>query len=519
MKKIVWMLFAAAAWTGCGDDNGADAPVPEATLELSAERLTFDADGRIDDGSAAAVTVTSSGEWRLGGRQLWCVPSAVSGADGDEVTFTVEPNTSVETRTVTFTFMCGAVERQLQIVQHGDSELDLVGGDRQEFGPEGGDVSVKMLSSSETSFRFEPEVDWLRQVVDEGGSVRAVLPSYLYFTVDPNTSGRDRETCIVIANTEGDERRVTVRQERNLLLELLGEATFEVPVEGQQIDVRIRSNIKIAVASDEWITLQGEPDPTDDLIEQTLSFRIAAADVPFRTGQIRITSPVDETLSIEIAVVQGQRPQGVHFPDEVFRQLLIDNGYVTLISGDECQITEKGESATTLPSLYYKGIASMQGIEAFKNLVDLGPDGLMYNKVTELDLSGNPSFTTLYYSSTFSGKRSYLERNPIEKLILGDAPIKDGYVYLAYLYNSGIYAQSVTVSGTKVLTVDVSLTPSDQVKWLDVTGCPNVSRVVLNSYYLKTLYVTQEQKAAIDARRLVIADGNYPTSTLQIVVR
>ena len=138
MKKIVWMLFAAAAWTGCGDDNGADAPVPEATLELSAERLTFDADGRIDDGSATAVTVTSSGEWRLGGRQLWCVPSAVSGADGDEVTFTVEPNTSVETRTVTFTFMCGAVERQLQIVQHGDSELDLVGGDRQEFGPEGG---------------------------------------------------------------------------------------------------------------------------------------------------------------------------------------------------------------------------------------------------------------------------------------------------------------------------------------------------------------------------------------------
>lgn len=77
----------------------------------------------------------------------------------------------------------------------------------------------------------------------------------------------------------------------------------------------------------------------------------------------------------------------------------------------------------------------------------------------------------------------------------------------------------MTVSGTKVLTVDVSLTPSDQVKWLDVTGCPNVSRVVLNSYYLKTLYVTQEQKAAIDARRLVIADGNYPTSTLQIVVR
>lgn len=519
MKKIIWMLFAAAAWTGCGDDNATDTPVPEANLELSAETLLFDAEGAAADDAADRVTVSSSGDWRLGGRQLWCTPSAVSGANGDEVTFAVEPNASIESRTVTFTFMCGNVERQLTVVQQGTTELDLAYGDLEELGPEGGDISVKIFSSSRTSFRYEPEVDWLRQVVDEEAAVRAVLPSYLYFTVDPNTTGRDRETRILIANDEGDERTVTVRQERNHLLELLGEATFEVPVEGQQIDVRIRNNIEIAVASDDWIVLQGQPDPTDDLIEQTLSFRVEAADVPFRTGQIRITSPVDESLSIEISVVQGQRPQGVHFPDEVFRQLLIDNGYVTLISGDECQITEKGESATTFPSLYYKGIASMQGIEAFKNLVDLGPDGLMYNKVKELDLSGNPNFTKLYYTSSFSGKRSYLERNPIETLILGDAPIADGYVYLAYLYNSGIYAQSVTVSGTKVLTVEVSLTPSDQVKWLDVTGCPNVTRVVLNSYYLKTLYVTQEQKAAIDAKRLVIADGNYPTSTLQIVVR
>ena len=47
MKKIFWMFVAAMAWTGCSDDNGAEAPVPSDTLELSAETLAFDADGSV----------------------------------------------------------------------------------------------------------------------------------------------------------------------------------------------------------------------------------------------------------------------------------------------------------------------------------------------------------------------------------------------------------------------------------------------------------------------------------------
>ena len=47
MKKIFWMFVAAMAWTGCSDDNGAEAPVPSDTLELSAETLAFDADGGV----------------------------------------------------------------------------------------------------------------------------------------------------------------------------------------------------------------------------------------------------------------------------------------------------------------------------------------------------------------------------------------------------------------------------------------------------------------------------------------
>ena len=520
MKKIFWMLLAAVTWTGCGDDNGTDEPAVAASLSLSTETLLFDARGNVSGESTDRVTVTSSGDWRLGGRQVWCEPSAVEGADGAEVLFTVEPNETLEARSVTFTFMCGNREQHLTVMQQGSSVLDLESGDTAEIGPDGGDVRVKMWSSSQTSYRFEEEVDWVRPAVTPA-SKSSLQPSFLYFTVDPNTSGRDRSARLIITNTEGDELTATITQHKNLLLELMGESILTVPVEGQEIDVQLRSNVELNVASEEWIVLQNEPDHTGDLVEQTLNFRIEPTAEAFRNGTIRITSPEDESMLVEIFVNQGEKPQGVHFPDAAFRQILIDNGYVTLISGDECQITEKGQNATTLPSLYDKGITSLQGVEAFKNLVDLGADGIMTNSVKVLDLSGNPNFKKLYYTSSFSGKRSYLAENPIEQLILGDAPIENGYVFLAYLYNSsaGLYSQSVTVSGTKVLTVDISLTSYDQVKWLDVTGCPNITKVVLHSYYLGTLYVTQAQKEAIDAGTITIQDSNYPTSTLQILVR
>lgn len=514
------MLLAAVAWTGCGDDNGTGEPAAVASLSLSTGTLLFEADGQVSGESADRVTVASSGEWRLAGRQLWCEPSAVEGVDGDEVNFTVQPNESLEARSVTFTFMCGSREERLTVTQLGGSVLDLEGGGTLELGPEGGDVRVKMWSSSQTSCRFEEEVDWMHPAVT-AASRSELQPSFLYFTVDPNTTGRAREARLILSNAEGDERTAVITQHKNLVLELIGESTFAVPVKGQEIGFQLRSNVELAVESEEWIVLLSDPDHTGDLVEQTLNFRVEPTSEAFRNGTIRITSPEDESLLVEVFVNQGEKPQGVHFPDAAFRKILIDNGYVTLISGDECEITEKGQNATTLPSLYNKGIESLQGIEAFKNIVDLGAEGIMTNSVKVLDLSGNPNFKKLYYTSSSSGKRSYLDKNPIEQLILGDAPIENGYVFLANLYNfnAGLYSQSVTVSGTKVLTVDISLTSFDQVKWLDVTGCPNITTIVLHSYYLKTLYVTQEQKEAIDGGSITIQDSNYPTSTLQIIVR
>ena len=285
--------------------------------------------------------------------------------------------------------------------------------------------------------------------------------------------------------------------------------------------MNVRSNLTFrAEPSVTWITLQTQVIQSEELQEQELVFKVEATEEPFRSGFIRFVTD-DPSLSAEVSVVQGERPKGTEFPDEKFRQILVEAGYITVLDGTECLLTETGKVATQLPDLYKQGIVSLKGIEAFTNLTTLEPNGISENLIRELDLSGNTKLTTIAWKSMVSGWRSYLNRSPLEVLKLGDAPITEGRVVLSQLYCSSPYeaAESLTVSGNTVKIIEVTLDSYDRVQWLDITGCPAIQSVSLNSYYLKTLYVTAEQKNAIDAKRITITDSNYPTSQLKIEVR
>ncbi len=514
MKKILWMLVAVAAFAGCDDDGDATSPASAETLQLSAETLAFDADGAALSDGTNQVTVSSSARWRLGGRQQWCTPSAVEGNGGETVSFTVEPNPDQQMRKVRFTFMCGSEERYLTVTQEGGSVLDM-DCDSYELPAEGGEFRLRVESTGNTSCRFEEETPWIHRV-----ETRSAL-SFFYFTVDANTTGLTRDAKLFVTNTDGDEREVTIRQERNLLLEV-GETSFNVPVEGDEIRVTVRSNLPFrAEPSVDWITLQTPATPSEELQEQELVFKVEATEEPFRSGFIHFLTDAP-SLSAEVSVIQGERPKGTEFPDEKFRQILVDAGYITVLDGAECLLTETGKAATQLPDLYQKGIVSLKGIEAFTNLTTLEPNGISQNLIRELDLSGNTKLTTIAWESMISGWRSYLSGAPLEVLKLGDAPITEGRVVLSKLYCSSPYeaAESLTVSGNTVKIIEVTLDSYDRIQWLDITGCPAIQSVSLNSgYTLKTLYVTAEQKSAIDAKRITITDSNYPVSQLKIEVR
>lgn len=218
--------------------------------------------------------------------------------------------------------------------------------------------------------------------------------------------------------------------------------------------------------------------------------------------------------------MQGERPQGIEFPDAKFRDILVKAGYITVLDGTECLLTETGEAATQLPDLYQKGITSLKGIEAFKNLTTLAPNGIGKNPIQELDLSGNPKLTDITWYSSFSGWRSFISPAPLEVINIGDAPITEGRVIFEGLYCSPTYSASLTISGSTVKIIEFSASTSsyDRAEWLDITGCPNIQSITLDSYYIKTLYVTAEQKSAIDGGSIVITDRNY-YQNLKIEVR
>lgn len=133
------------------------------------------------------------------------------------------------------------------------------------------------------------------------------------------------------------------------------------------------------------------------------------------------------------------------------------------------------------------------------------------NPIQELDLSGNPKLTDITWYSSFSGWRSFISPAPLEVINIGDAPITEGRVVILSLSSAAPYyaaSTSLTLSGNSVKILDMSSLPStDKVEWVDVTGCPNIQSISVMSYYsLKTLYVTAEQKSAIDAGRIVVSD-------------
>lgn len=72
------------------------------------------------------VTVTSSEDWTMEGDFAWVVPSAASGKNGDKVVFSVNTNTTGQTRNASFTFKVNGAEAKFGIQQSaGEVEMAL----------------------------------------------------------------------------------------------------------------------------------------------------------------------------------------------------------------------------------------------------------------------------------------------------------------------------------------------------------------------------------------------------------
>ena len=88
------------------------------SIYVSPTKLTFSA----EDKTAKDVIVTSSDDWTLEVKDTWCTPSAVSGKNGDRVSFSVNSK-ALAFRETTAIFNCGNKTAEITVSQDGMDEI------------------------------------------------------------------------------------------------------------------------------------------------------------------------------------------------------------------------------------------------------------------------------------------------------------------------------------------------------------------------------------------------------------
>lgn len=481
LKKIMITLLAATILWSCSDDdestNGGNA-----TISLSTNIIQVD-----KNGGDVAVTVTSSGDWRLSGVCDWAHPSLTSGKNGDVVTFTINPNELDEKLTASFKFFTGSAVTPLQVEVSPDYIIDLLSDDNLSISKEENTVQIQLSTNiAEPVISYsEGSEEWLTfdRRSDFGGKVT------LSFKAATNATYKDRSATITISSPlVTDPVNVNVNQKRTDAI-IPETDVMMYDLTARTISFKVRYNVDYAISiaqGNEWITEQSvsQPQPNDDgLTTVTLSYTLSSAS-DTRGGIIRITD-TNNKLTSDIAVVQKDPDvELVGIPDQNLRALVVKNNWALSIAGSQCIILEAGLNATSLSnSSYSSQLTDLTGIENFPNLTSLS---LGYcTNMKKLDISGLHKVKSL----SFSNARYCEEYN------LGDNPITNFNAGGTYAYS---YAESLKISSSKLESLDLSIiswyADYDNVTSIDVSECSMLTTLNVNrSDKVKTLYLKKDQ--------------------------
>lgn len=464
MKKILILLLTVIATWGCSEEDTNNTLIPTDAISLSTQQLAFNAAGEVINGTESVI-ITSSDSWRLTGKKVWCKPSETEGKQGAEITFTIEPNSTSETRSEIYKFICGQEVALLEITQLPGNILEIATNELT-LNADAEFLSLKVNANSNFSYEIKYDnesvnKDWITPVLTRG------LPtSYLYFNVQKNSSMVLRQATITIVSESGEKKVCTVIQQQNNSIQC-EKSIYALQAEGGQIDVKVKANIPyislIPRSCESWI-IPIENETGRAVTEQTHRFSVAPARFN-RTGEILFCSE-DGTIVDTVTITQeGLGAIYTNIPDQNFRNLLIGWKYVKLVEGTKCELTEAGIDIawmSTGSSWSYTGYNSLEGIEAFTALTSLS---CCKNNLTRLDISALTQLVNIDFGY-----------NPFNEIILGDIPVELIDLSWNKLRNERTYVSSTNlkISGTKVKNIQLS---NNQLQILDVSECPNLVRL------------------------------------------
>ena len=456
----------------------------ESFLDLSEETLEADPEG---DSFEVTVTCVDADGWRITGSCDWCQVAPAEGKSGDRITFNVQPNTTGETLEQEYKVISGTASKVITVISYAVPymELQSPASGTESFDYNGGDFDVILRTNLDPS-QIEYSI-----AGNDGGwvSVQNVSEATYSVHVSANNTYAARQATVTFSASDDVEPvSVTVSQAKRPYLKVTDPAglSYDLGLEATQISVTISTNLAVSVSLPSWITQDGQPQVVNEyngLTSYMYQFNVSAASGS-RSGKIEFTYE-QSTAAVTVRQVSSDLTYAT-IPDSVFREYLLDYGYIMENSGETVALTAEGVSATSFDfSWGYTRIASLEGIEAFANLKSINVSECQ--SLTRVDISGLSKVNSLNL-----GTAGY-----IADVLLGDNPI----TMFSYGWETTVYANPVTISGSNLSYLVVSAegwgAMADGWHELDVTGCPNLVQIDSKRPNDLTIYVTAEQKDKI----------------------
>ena len=507
MKKYILVLASASLmFSSCGEES-------KESLDTSAVSLSTNEIVSGSEGGNFDVTVTSSEDWRISGISDWVSTDKTGGKSGEKVTFKVEPSSSMVSDSVYFKIFAGSAVQKVKVKIAAGQVISLESDDKVELSSDANAIVVKLKTNIENlEYDFtDGGADWISfdQRSDAFGFTT------LRFNVKRSKSFTSRTSDIVLKGLNGKDIKINVTQAQRDTILCDNPAIVKGLDADNAIKLVLRSNVTPFIDFESsWLTKVSETPGSkaaDGLTDYTYVFS-APESKGSRVAVLNCHKDNADGIIMRQFSIKQQNPHPilVNITDANLRKELSKQGWI-LTSGEstECEVVDAGLTSTTLTlsGEYYYGLQAtvIDGLGGFPELTELILD--KSRTVRTIDLTGCNKLKTVLAKTYSMLENVIFADSPVETFSLGDPS------------DSGLDSKSLTISGSKIKSIDVTCNSwmiaygYEKCESLDVSGCPALTTLKAkreaSSYNgaqctMKTIYVSAAQKAAIEAGTITV---------------
>lgn len=482
MKKILLAIVCmVSGLCGCSESDSDNGPKGD-SISLSKDLISLDFEGGTDE-----IVVTSSGDWRMSGTSTWAHPSVTEGKSGDTVVFTIDPNATDRNLQSEFKLFTGSAVARLTVTCGEGYVLSLDSDAAVSVLQSGGEFSVKLATNI-------PQEE-LTCTLSDGGDSWIGTPEFtdvfgdllLTFTASENSGYSGRESVVTVSGHDLSVE-VVVSQRQLDYLNVKGDKVFEFDtLEAATFSVDVESNIAYTVTTPDWITYEKAP-ATRALATDRLTFQVSEGKET-RTGSV-VIADADKRFEFTLSVRQlAPGVQMITIPDKNFRQRLSQYGWIKIVDEESPEVIPYTLEEVKKNDKYYyyilrcasADIKSFEGVENFP-------------WITQCNMGGNPELESI----DISGLEKVTKVDTGGNTMLSEINLGSNACQLSQGERIGVEKITVIGSGVTSINLTAYYISGDQLKELDVTQCPALTKIdATGRDQLTTIYITAEQEGKI----------------------